>query len=79
MGHSINWGHNGPSGWGLDARPTIMLCKKNIPKSKELKNGHSNPQEQSNLADSSKEGYGSKGDDLPVMMNIQTLVKCIML
>jgi hypothetical protein len=34
---------SGPPGWGLDARLTTLLCKKNIfPKSKEVKSGCSN-------------------------------------
>jgi hypothetical protein len=43
-----------PLAWGLDARLTTLLCKKSIvAKSKELKTG-------CNLAESSKDGYGSK-------------------
>jgi hypothetical protein len=48
-----------------------MLCKKNtVAKSKEAKTGWSNFQEQTNLAQSSKKGYDSKRDVLPMMMNI---------
>jgi hypothetical protein len=39
MGHSIKGEHNGPSGLGLDARLTIMLCKKIVTKSKKVKTG----------------------------------------
>jgi hypothetical protein len=46
----------------LDARLTTLLCKSiSIAKSKEVKTG-------SNLAGSSKEGYGSKSAVLPMMM-----------
>jgi hypothetical protein len=40
--------------WGLDTRLTTLLCKKTtVAKSKEVESG-------CNLAESSKEGYGSK-------------------
>jgi hypothetical protein len=46
----------------LDARPTTLPCKQIIvAKSKEVKTG-------CNLAESSKEGYGSKRAVLPMMM-----------
>jgi hypothetical protein len=47
----------------LDARLATLLCKRKITvaKSKEVKTG-------SNLAESSKEGYGSKRAVLPMMM-----------
>jgi hypothetical protein len=46
----------------LDAKLTTLLCKKNIvAKYKKVKTG-------CNLAESSKEGYGSKRVVLPVMM-----------
>jgi hypothetical protein len=46
----------------LDARLATLLCKKIIvAKSKEVKTGYS-------LAESSKEGYGSKWAVLPMMM-----------
>jgi hypothetical protein len=46
----------------MDARPTTLLCKKNIvTKSKEVKTG-------SILAKSSKEDYGAKSAVLPMMI-----------
>jgi hypothetical protein len=49
----------------FDARLTTSFCKKIIVvKSKEVKT-------RCNLAESSKEGFGSKEADLPVMMNVQ--------
>jgi hypothetical protein len=48
--------------WGLDAWLTTLLCKNIITKSKEIKSGCS-------LAESSKEGCGSKRAVLPMMMN----------
>jgi hypothetical protein len=46
----------------FDARLTTLLCKRKITvaKTKEVKT-------ESNLAESSKEGYGSKGAVLPMM------------
>jgi hypothetical protein len=53
----------------LDARLTHLLCKKiTVAKSKEVKIG-------SNLAESSKEGYGSKRDVLPMVMLIKMAMK----
>jgi hypothetical protein len=50
----------------LEARLTSLLCKKiNVAKSKEVKTGL-------NLAESSKEGYGSKRALFPMIM---TMVK----
>jgi spore maturation protein SpmB len=46
----------------LDARLTPLLCKKiTVAKSRQVKTG-------SNLAESSKEGYGSKRAVLPMVM-----------
>jgi hypothetical protein len=46
----------------LDARLTTLLCEINVvAKSKEVKTG-------SNLAEPSKEGYGSERDVLPMIM-----------
>jgi hypothetical protein len=51
----------GPQGWGLDAGLTTLLCKKiTDAKSKEVKT-------ESSVAESSKEGYGSKGAVLPMI------------
>jgi hypothetical protein len=50
----------------LDARLTTLLCKKiTVPKSKGVTNG-------CNLAESSKECYGSKRAVLPMMMMMMT-------
>jgi hypothetical protein len=52
----------------LDAKLTTLLCKKIIvTKSKEVKPGYS-------LAEYSKDGYGSKGAVLPMVMMMKTLV-----
>jgi hypothetical protein len=45
----------------LDARLTILLCKQNVAKLKEVETGCT-------LAESSEEGYGSKRAVLPMMM-----------
>jgi hypothetical protein len=52
----------GPPGWGLETRLTTLLCKRiTVVKSRDVKTG-------SNLAELSKEGYGSKRAVLPMMM-----------
>jgi hypothetical protein len=65
-GPPCHWGTSvqgyGPPGWGFDARLTTFFCKKIIvAKSKDVKPG-------SNLAISSKEGYGTKRTVLQMMM-----------
>jgi hypothetical protein len=46
-----------------------LLCKETtVEKSKEVETGFTNSQEWTNLAESSKEGHGSKGAVLPMMM-----------
>jgi hypothetical protein len=55
----------------LDARLTTLFCKKEnitVPKCKEAKTGH-------NLAESSKEGYGSERAVLPMMIYYQTVAR----
>jgi hypothetical protein len=52
----------------LEARPTTLLCKQIIvAKSKEVKTG-------SNLAESSKGGYGSKSAVLPMMVMMMMMM-----
>jgi hypothetical protein len=55
-------------GWGLDLRLTILICKKvTVAKSEEMKT-------ECRLAESCKEGYGSKRDVLPMIM-IMMMIK----
>jgi hypothetical protein len=68
MGHSVTGRHTykrpGLPGCGLDARLKTLLCKNYHCKIKKSKTG-------CNLAESSKESYGSKRDVLPMMMMIK--------
>jgi hypothetical protein len=47
----------------------ILLCKKIVAKSREVKTGF-------NPTESSKEGYGSKRAVLPMMMNKRHIARC---
>jgi hypothetical protein len=53
----------------LDARLTTLLCKKIVAKSKEMKTRY-------NLTKSSKEGCGSKGAVLPIIMMMFAVENC---
>jgi hypothetical protein len=56
----------------LDARQTTLFCKKIIvAKSKHVETSRS---DSTDLSESSKEGYGSKGAVLPKMMMILNLL-----
>jgi hypothetical protein len=72
LGHPVTGGTYiqgaDPPGLGLDARPTTLLCKRSIvAKSKEMKTG-------CNLADFSKQSYGSRNAVLPVMMMMMMMM-----
>jgi hypothetical protein len=57
--------------WGLDTMQMNLLCKKfTLAKSNEVETRWSDSQEWTNLAGSSKEGYGSERAVLPVMIMI---------
>jgi hypothetical protein len=52
----------------LDARLTTLLCKNIVTKSEEVKPGY-------DLAESSKESYGSRSSVLPMMMMMNRATK----